>query len=123
MQNSQESKGIGIEVEQRGEGVHVVRLLGELRGNDGPAIQEELHSMIGEPGSATVVDLSGMGWVDSAGLGHLISLATHARLSKSRLLLVGPTPFVAGVLEVTNLDDWFEIVDTVEAADKALAAS
>ena len=34
----------------------------------------------------------------------------------ARAVLVAPTPFVAGVFEVTNLDRWFEIVGSLDEA-------
>jgi anti-anti-sigma factor len=62
------------------------------------------------------VDLSGVTAIDSSGLNQLISLATHARMCGSQLVLFGPTPFVAGVLEITKLDKWFDVAEDEPAA-------
>jgi len=99
----------------------VVALSGELRSEDGPELNDVVHPLISEPGARVIVDLSKLKWVDSGGLGLLISLNTHAKLSKSRVILVNPTKFVAGVLEVTQLDKWFEMADDVDVAQKVLA--
>lgn len=94
----------------------VATLGGELRVESGTVISEELHPMVADSGAVLVLDLSGITWVDSGGLSQLISLVTHARLAGSRVILVQPAKYVAGVLEVTQLDQWFEIADDVESA-------
>ncbi len=98
----------------------LVRLTGELRSEAMARITEELHPLIGERGAAMVVDLSEVPMIDSSGLSSLIGLATHARLSKSRVVLTGATPFVSGVFNMTQLDKWFEITETVYDAEKML---
>jgi anti-anti-sigma factor len=109
-----------IEIQETDRGYRLVKLNGALRMDAGQDVQEALHPLIGERGSAMVVDLSGVSTIDSAGLGQLISLATHARLSQSRLAVVSPTPFVVEVLKMTQLDNWFDMADDVPAAEKLL---
>ena len=109
-----------IDVQSPRDGCWLVRLRGDLRDESGPVLQQELHPLLGERDAAMVVDLSAVPMVDSRGLSQLISLATHARLSRSRVVLVSPTPFVAGVFKMTKLDEWFEISADVTAAWKRL---
>jgi anti-sigma B factor antagonist len=108
-----------ISIEPR-PGYQLVRLSGELRAEQEQRITEELHPLIAESGAAMVLDLSQVGWVDSGGLSLLINLVTHSRLSQSRVILVNPGKFVAGVLEVTQLDKWFNIADNIEEAENKL---
>ena len=58
--------------------------------------------------------------IDSSGLAALISVVTHARLSRARVVLLAPSPFVAGVFGVTNLDRWFEICADLDEAARLL---
>lgn len=109
-----------ISIEPRAE-YHLVRLAGELRAEQEQRITEDLHPLIAQAGSAMVVELSEVSWVDSGGLSLLINLVTHSRLSQSRVVLVNPGKFVAGVLEVTQLDKWFNIAESIEEAEKKLA--
>lgn len=98
----------------------MVRFTGELRAECATAISEQLHPLVSESGAMLVVDLSKLTWIDSGGLSHLINLVTHARLAGSRVILVQPAKYVAGVLEVTQLDKWFEIADTeTDAIERA----
>ena len=46
---------------------------------------------------------------------------THARLVRARVVLVAPSPFVAEVLETTNLNIWFEICADMEGAARLLS--
>jgi anti-anti-sigma regulatory factor len=48
-------------------------------------------------------------------------LGTRARLGQGRLILVNPSAFVRSILEVTQLDRWFEICDNLEEAANRLA--
>lgn len=109
-----------ISIEPRAD-YHLVRLSGELRAEQEPRITEELHPLIAQAGAAMVLELSGVTWVDSGGLSLLINLVTHSRLSQSRVVLVNPGKFVSGVLEVTQLDRWFNIAETIEEAETKLA--
>jgi anti-anti-sigma factor len=107
-----------IAITQTDNGYTLVALRGELRREASQMLEEKLHPLIAEKGSAMVIDLTGMPTVDSSGLSQLIGLATHARLSESRVVLFGPTAFVAGLFELTRLNTWFDI-----AADEAGAVA
>ena len=63
-----------------------------------------------------VVDLSGVEFLDSAGVGVLVGLFKNARLRGGRARFCGLTPGVRSVLELIQLDRIFEIYDDVEAA-------
>jgi anti-anti-sigma factor len=73
-----------IAITQTDNGYTLVALRGELRREASQMLEEKLHPLIAEKGSAMVIDLTGMPTVDSSGLSQLIGLATHARLSESR---------------------------------------
>lgn len=98
-------------------------LTGEIRTEDTERFVKELHPLVAEAGAKLAVDLSGVTWLDSTGLTALINVVTRARLSGARAVLVGPTQFVAGVFEVTNLGSWFEIVKDHEEAARLLATA
>jgi anti-sigma B factor antagonist len=95
-------------------------LTGEIRAEDSDRFVQELHPLVAEAGAKVAVDLSGVIWLDSTGLTALINVVTRARLSGARAILVGPTQFVAGVFEVTNLASWFEIVPDHDEAARLL---
>ena len=100
----------------------VARLWGEIRSEDAPTFVEEIHPLVAQSDSKLAIDLSGVSFLDSTGLASLINVVTRARLASGRTILVSPTPFVAGVFEVTNLDQWFEIAGNLDEAAKCFSA-
>jgi anti-anti-sigma factor len=105
---------------EHGDGYELVKMNGELRREAGEEIEEQLHPVIASKNASMAIDLSEVSAIDSSGLSQLISLATHARMCDSRVVLFAPTPFVAGVFEVTRLDSWFEIAADRTEAEKLL---
>ena len=69
-------------------------------------------------GDATdvVVDLTGVEFIDSAGVGVLVALFKNARQRGGRARFCGLTPGVRGVLEIIRLDQIFEIFDDAATA-------
>jgi len=55
------------------------------------------------------VDLADLSFIDSTGLGALIRVLKHYRENGGDLKLANPTKPVAKVLEITSLDQLFEI--------------
>lgn len=100
----------------------VACLSGEWRATSGDDFQGQLHSLVAEAGAKLAIDVSGLTMIDSSGLGTLISVVTHARLAQARVVVVNPSAFVRGVFEVTNLDQWFELCESLEAAAALLAS-
>ncbi len=112
-----------INIDKRSGGVSVIGLNGELGSHSEDSIREQLHPIVGEKSAKVVIDMANVRTIDSSGLGHLISLVTHARMTESRVVLCGASSFVRGVLDVTQLDQWFEMADDVDEAIVALGAS
>ncbi|KAF2956160.1 STAS domain-containing protein [Marinitoga sp. 38H-ov] len=64
--------------------------------------------------SKYVIDMSYVSYIDSAGLGAVVSLLKEARNLKKELILVGLQPQVRKIFEMTKLDKIVKIVDTIE---------
>jgi anti-sigma B factor antagonist len=69
--------------------------------------------------SRVVLDLAGVTFVDSSGLGALIVARNSARESGGSLSLVSPPPVVRRLLGSTRLHDVFDIYDTLDEATNA----
>ena len=63
-----------------------------------------------------VIDLSAVRFIDSSGVGALVSVLKKARSRGRRMILAGVTPPVHSILEVIRLTAVFELRDTVEEA-------
>ena len=91
-------------------GVAVLAVHGELDLECAPALKEALVEAIGEhPGERIVVDLEGLDFIDSVGLGILLGGLKRARTVDGDLVLVATGRNVLRVLELTGLVRVFEI--------------
>jgi anti-sigma B factor antagonist len=80
-------------------------------------VKTEALRLLGDA-SDVVLDLSGVDFLDSAGVGVLVGLFKNARLRGGRARFCGLTPGVRSVLEIIQLDRIFEIYDDVAAATR-----
>ena len=85
--------------------VFIVRCDGRIVfGDEGAALRERVGSMLsGSP--RIVVNLNGVHYVDSGGLGILVGLSVSARNRGGELKLVNPSQRVSDMLRRTKLDD------------------
>ena len=47
-----------------------------------------------------------------------MTCVNKSRLRGGDVVVLSPSPFVAGVLSATRLDEWFQVQDSLEAAGK-----
>ena len=97
-------------------GVIVVRPDGRLNMVAAPALRKQLHDLVAGGSSRVVVDLSATEFIDSSGLGALISGLKVARQAGGDLRIAAPTRQVITVLELTNLDRVLRAHDSADGA-------
>jgi anti-sigma B factor antagonist len=78
-------------------------------------LKAEAHALLRDSPNV-VVDLSGVEFIDSAGVGVLVGLFKSARMRGGRARFCGLSPGVRAVLELIQLDRIFEICDDAESA-------
>ena len=82
------------------------------------SIKSDCLTLLGDTADV-VIDLTGVDFIDSAGVGVLVTLFKNSRLKGGRARFCGLTPGVRGVLEIIRLDQIFEIFDDATAAVRA----
>lgn len=102
-------------------GYVLAKLDGPLDENARTQFREQLHPIVGRSGARLILDLSGTPRINSPGIGNLVALVADANTQGSRVVLCALTPFVAGVMSVTKLDQFFEMAGSVEEAVAKLA--
>jgi anti-sigma B factor antagonist len=102
------------------DGVKVVRLQGDLTGEAQDALADTFGELLTTPHARIIIDLAGVEFMNSAGLSELVRTVAQANVQEARVLLTNPSPYIAGVLETTKLDTFFEVYSTREEALKAL---
>ena len=84
--------------------------------------REKILALLEKGGQQLVVDLSGVNFIDSSGLGALLSGYKSANLRSGSFILSGLKPRVQSMFELTRLHRVFTIVATVEEAIAKLNA-
>jgi anti-sigma B factor antagonist len=104
-------------VEREAGDVTILILNGRLVLEDLDAsLRPTLEALIQRGRVKLVLDLTNVNYIDSAGVGFLVSKYTSARRRGGDLKLVDVTPRVERVLEITRLVRVFELFDTQEQA-------
>ena len=98
------------------DGTAVVAVAGEIDVYTSPLLQERLVEVLRDGSSSIVLDLSAVTFLDSTGLGVLITGLKRCRSADGDLVLVTAQPNVLKVLEITGLNDVFKVHDSVDDA-------
>lgn len=95
----------------------IVDIKGDLLGeNSGAEIIGHITQKVTSEVNACVVNLSAVRYINSSGLGVLITLMTKITNKGSKLILMNPSEQVRKLLEITKLISVFIVKDTIEAA-------
>jgi anti-sigma B factor antagonist len=102
-------KPLELEHRQDAKGREVVAVQGEIDVATSPTLREELYAIIDGGARELVVDLSGLGFIDSSGLGVLVAALKHMRERDGQLILAGLQQPALRVFEITDLTTLFTI--------------
>jgi anti-sigma B factor antagonist len=103
--------------EERRDGVAVLVVKGKMMGGpETAALHQKVKELIGEGVKKVVIDLSGVKWLNSSGLGVLMGAMTSLRNAGGDLKLSGVTDKVQSLFMITKLITIFDTYDTPEEA-------
>jgi anti-sigma B factor antagonist len=102
-------------------GVHIVRVAGEKAEGHEAGLVETVTRLLDADGVRIVIDLAQVKIINSSDLGAMVQVTALANQRRSQVVLAGPSAFVTGVLETTQLHRFFRIFPDVDAAIAALA--
>jgi anti-sigma B factor antagonist len=101
------------------DGYAVVALCGELDLLDASDVASHLIAAVAAYGPSIIVDLAGLRFIDSCGLGVLVRVLRWTRESGGDLSLAAPRRQVRRVLGITGLIDAFSVYPSVKQAVRA----
>jgi anti-sigma B factor antagonist len=84
------------------------------------AFQDFAHA---DKSEALIVDMSGVPYIDSAGLGSLIGAYVSRERQARKLVLAAVNDRVKMVMTVSGVDQLFQIYTSVSQAEETLAAT
>ena len=97
-------------------GVVVIDLDGRLNMASAATLRQTVTTLVQQGSSRFAVDLSRISFMDSSGLGALISGLKTARQAGGDLRITAPTEQVQLVLQLTNMERVLTPYDSVESA-------
>ena len=98
------------------EHVAVLSLSGRLDLASGATLKEHLKRLTGKSIVQVHLNLAEVEFINSSGLGALVSIMKEVRLQKGRLTLSNLASYVQEIFEITQLSHIFEIFSTEEEA-------
>lgn len=97
--------------------VLIIRLEGDLIGeNDGIAVLGKATDAIQDKVLKCVIDISQLRYINSSGIGVLITILTKFRNKGGEVFLLNPSESVQKLLVITKLNAIFQVAKTEEEA-------
>lgn len=95
----------------------VINFAGDLIGEQsGPELMEVINDRINQQVLYAAIDISDIRYINSSGIGVLITILTKFRNKGGEVILVNPSEHVKKLLIITKLNAIFTIVNTIEEA-------
>jgi anti-anti-sigma factor len=94
----------------------LVTLAGECDLHTGRQLRDILTSEVSRGAQRMILDLSGLGFMDSTGMQVLLSVRTVLNVRGGTLSLVTPQPVVARILQLTGADQYIPVYSSLEDA-------
>ncbi len=99
----------------------LVRIVGDLDISSVPKVKAQLSELLEQGAENFLIDLTGVGHVDTTGLGFLVWVRKRATERQGKLLLAGQNAHFRKLLTLTGLATLFELHDELAEAQKVMA--
>jgi anti-sigma B factor antagonist len=96
-------------------GTRILRLTGPLTLRNLFTLQDELRG--GDPPLVAILDLTGVPYMDSAGMGALINYFVHCEKNGIEMIVAGVSQRGLELFKMTKVDTVIPLADTVEEAE------
>lgn len=106
-----------VESKQLESGVAVITISGRLAlGGETERLDAAIKGMLQKDVKRFVLDITALDYVDSSGIGMLVSCLTNAKKAGGELKLVGANPRIKRILSMTGVDSILSLYGTVAEA-------
>ena len=107
---------MGFSQSRDGSGVSVVKVEGQLIVGNRQELKELVFAALDQGERRILIDFSQTGYIDSSGLGALVSISKRVREAGGELRLSGLNEDLRSLFELTKLDTLFAIAETPQQA-------
>ena len=97
-------------------GVTVVQVEGQLIVGNRQELKDLVQAVVEKGERRILIDFSRTGYIDSSGLGALVSISKRIREAGGELRLAGLNEDLRSLFELTKLDTLFSIAETPQQA-------
>jgi anti-sigma B factor antagonist len=105
-------------------GVTIVDISGRIvLGEESAALRDLVCDLLSKGHKKILFNLGDVNYIDSSGLGHLVSAFTSVRKQQGELKLLNLTNKVRDVMQITRLYTVFDIIDDEVVAVKSFGQS
>ena len=102
----------------------VIKLSGNVMGGPGyEPLHEQVRNLVQQGHHCFVIDLSAARWINSTGLGIIISIFRTVREAGGRMAVCGANKRIRGIYFVSQLDKMFQTYQTVDEGVEAVTAA
>jgi len=109
-----------MDISSRAKGeVVILDISGEIDLYNAPEIKDIVNKLIEQKKYSVVINLKEVTYIDSSGIGALISSLSNLKKYQGGLKIINVFASVKKVFELTKLTSFFEIYDSEEEAVKA----
>ena len=99
---------------------NVIRLKGPLTLSTLFHLQDTLKQI---PDLDTIIDVTEVPYIDSAGLGTILSRWSHSQRKGNKFAMTGVSPRIAVLLEITKVNTLLPMFKTAEEADQTFSGN
>ncbi|PJA28775.1 MAG: anti-sigma factor antagonist [candidate division Zixibacteria bacterium CG_4_9_14_3_um_filter_46_8] len=89
--------------------IAILKLSGRLDLESSESLKSTVDGVLTDNFRKMILVLNGVDFINSSGLGSLISILKKVNQNHGRMILTGMAPFVRDVFEITQLTNIFEI--------------
>ncbi|HET7425169.1 MAG: STAS domain-containing protein [Gemmatimonadales bacterium] len=107
---------MGFSQSRDGSGVTVVKVEGQLIVGNRQELKDLVFAALDKGERRILIDFSQTGYIDSSGLGALVSISKRVREAGGELRLSGLNEDLRSLFELTKLDTLFAIAETPQQA-------
>jgi len=107
-------------IDKEVQGITVVEMKGDIDGSTVPEAQAHVLGLL-QPGGTIILDMTGVGYMSSAGLRMLLSTYRTVTGNGGRVILVGLSEEIQDTMSATGFLNFFVLQDTLAEAVTALS--
>ena len=102
--------------------VMVVEVPIRLEAGISNAFRNMINELVDKGKYQLVMDMTRTEFMDSSGLGALVSRIAATRSNNGDVRIAAPSPFIINLLQITHLDQVFKCFEDLESAIKSFAS-